>query len=163
MRLPSLAVAAALALAAGRATAQEGGRTGPLTLSASIAGGAELGLDEGKPGVTEAEVAAGIELEDVGLRGEVGLALGLAPDSHVALRPGLRYRLPGMPLQLRAAVDGSTSRGNGFRWRWILVGIAAELRITSLMGLFGELDTGVPLNRDAGLPLLIRGGASFRF
>ncbi|BDG03965.1 hypothetical protein [Anaeromyxobacter oryzae] len=155
--------AAALALAGGRATAQEGGHPTLFTASASIAGGSELGLDHGKPGLGEAEVAAGLESADLGLRGELAATLGFAPDSHVALRPGIRYRLPGMPIQLRAALDAADSRGHGFRWRWLLVGVATELRVTSLMGLYAELDTGAPLNADAGLPLLFRAGASFRF
>jgi hypothetical protein len=162
--LPLVLSSAALALAALPAVAQESsGQPATYTLSAALAGGSELGLDQGKPGVAELEVAIGVESQDLGLRGELAGGLGFAPDSHVSLRPGLRYRLPGMPLQLRAALDGANSRGHGFRWRWILVGLAAELRVTSLMGLYGEVDTGAPLNVDAGLPLLFRGGVSFRF
>ena len=155
---------AALALAALPTLAQESsGQPSAYTLSAALGGGAELGLEQGKPGVAELEVAVGIESQEIGLRGELAGALGFAPDSHAALRPGIRWRLPSSPLQLRLALDGSSSRDHGFRWRWILVGLAGELRVTSLMGLFAEMDTGAPLNVDAGLPLLFRAGASFRF
>jgi hypothetical protein len=164
-RLLALALSsAALALAAQPTAAQEpSGQPTAYTLSAALAGGSELGLEQGKPGVAELEVSIGLESQETGFRGELAGTVGFAPDSHVALRPGVRYRLPGMPLQLRAALDGSTSRDHGFRWRWILVGLAGELRVTSLMGLFAEVDTGAPLNVDAGLPLLFRAGASFRF
>jgi hypothetical protein len=57
----------------------------------------------------------------------------------------------------------SNARDSGLRWRWLLVGAAAELRLTGLFGLYGEIDTGAPLNAKAGLPLLLRAGASFRF
>ena len=163
-RLLALALSAAvLSFAGGRAAAQEGGRAAVTTFSASLAGGAELGLDCGKAGVTEAEVAIGLESPELGLRGELAGALGLAPDSHVALRPGLRLQLPFTPFQLRAAFDAANSRGHGFRWRWLLVGIATELRVTSTLGLYAEIDSGAPLNGDAGVPFLFRAGASFRY
>jgi hypothetical protein len=43
------------------------------------------------------------------------------------------------------------------------VGVAGEVRWTSLLGLYAEVDTGAPLSSRAGLPLLVRAGASFRF
>lgn len=158
----ALALSAAVLALAGRAAAQEGARPTLYTFSAAVAGGAELGLDRGKAGVTEAELAAGLESQELGLRGELAVALGLDPDSHFALRPGVRYRLPGTPLQLRAALDAANSRGD-FRWRWLLLGVATELRVTSSLGLYAEVDTGAPLNGDAGVPFLFRAGASFRF
>lgn len=134
-----------------------------LTVSASFAGGGELGLKSGKAGVAEVEAAVGWELESVGLRPEIATALGIAPDHHVAVRPGLRWTIPSFPIQLRIAADASNARGNDFHWRWLLIGAAAELRLTNLLGLYGEIDTGAPLGSEAGLPLLLRGGASFRF
>jgi hypothetical protein len=125
--------------------------------------GGELGLDSGKTGVFELELAVGYEIADIGLRPELAAAFGLAPDSNVALRPGIRFELPGLPIQLRAALDASTSRGGDLHWRWLLLGAAAEVRLTGLFGLFAEVDTGAKLNSRAGLPLLVRGGASFRF
>jgi hypothetical protein len=167
LRSTPLALAAALsALSPAAPSAQEGtpapASTG-LTASASLGGGGELGLESGKSGVLELELAVGYEVASVGLRPELGLAFGLAPDTNVALRPGVRWSIPEFPIQLRLAIDLSNARDGGLRWRWLLVGAAAEVRLTSLLGLFGEIDTGAPLNSKAGLPLLVRGGASFRF
>jgi hypothetical protein len=134
-----------------------------LTASVSLGGGGELGLSEGKAGVVELEAAVGYELTSVGLRPELGATFGLAPDTHVALRPGIRWTIPEFPIQLRVALDLSNARDHGLHWRWLLVGAAYEVRLTSLFGLFGEIDTGAPLGSSAGLPLLLRGGASFRF
>jgi hypothetical protein len=152
----------ALASAEEAPPAASSGPTG-LTATVSMGGGGELGLSSGKAGVLELEAAAGFELPSIGLRPELALAFGLAPDTNVALRPGVRWSIPEFPVQLRAAIDLSNARSNGLRWRWLLVGAAAEVRLTSLFGLFGEIDTGAPLNSKAGLPLLVRGGASFRF
>ncbi len=160
-----LALAAALALPV-HAIAQEGGPAGAptgLTATVSFGGGGELGLESGKAGVLELEAAVGWELSSIGLRPELAAALGVAPDSHVALRPGVRLALPGYPIQLRAALDAANARGRDFGWRWLLVGAATEIRLTNLLGLYGEMDTGVKLSSAAGLPLLLRAGASFRF
>jgi hypothetical protein len=148
--------------------AQEGSLGGAptgLTATASLAAGGELGLESGsgKEGLFELELAVGYEIADVGLRPELAAAFGLAPDSNVAIRPGVRFELPGLPVQLRAALDASTSRGGDLHWRWLLLGAAAELRLTGLFGLYGEIDTGVKLSSRAGLPLLVRIGSSFRF
>ncbi len=135
-----------------------------IVVTGSLGGGAELGLPasaSGKAGVLEAEATAGYEFQPIALRAELGAALGLAPATHFALRPGVRWTLPEMPLQLRAALDWSTAR-NESRWRWLLVGAAWEIRFTSLFGLYGEVDTGAPIGREAGLPFLLRAGASFR-
>ena len=105
----------------------------------------------------------GWELESVGLRPELAVAFGAAPDGNVAFRPGVRWTIPSFPIQLRAAFDVSNARNTGLRWRWLLVGAAAEIRFTSLLGLYGEIDTGAPLGSESGLPLLVRGGVSFRF
>lgn len=159
LALPLLAV---LAIPTAAAAQAEGGRT-VLTFTSSLAGGGEMGLSHGKGGVLELEAAGGVEWEELGLRAELGASLGIEPDTHVALRPGVRYRLPGLPLQLRGALDLSNSRASSLSWRWLLVGLAAEVRITSTFGVYGEVDTGAPLSHRFGLPLLIRGGASFRF
>jgi hypothetical protein len=135
-----------------------------LTASFSLAGGGELGLDDGQDaGLGELELTAGWELAELGIRPELGLAIGVAPEGHVAIRPGIRWGIAGLPLAVRIAADASNARGDGLRWRWLLVGLAAELRFTSLLGLYAEVDCGAPLNGDAGLPLLVRAGASFRF
>lgn len=145
-----------------QASPSPGAPTG-LTGSVSLGGGGELGLDSGKAGVLELEATIGWELPSVGVRPELGAALGVAPDSHVALRPGLRVLLPGVPVQLRVALDAANARDEDFGWRWLLVGAAAEIRLTSVLGLYGEIDTGAKLSSDAGVPLLVRAGASFRF
>jgi len=161
-RLALLALLLASTPAAARA-ADDGPPSG-LAASFSLAGGGELGLDEGEDaGLGELELVAGWELAALGIRPEIGLALGIAPEGHVAIRPGVRWGIAGLPFAVRVAADASNVRGDGMRWRWLLVGIAAELRFTSLLGIYAEVDTGAPLNRDAGLPLLLRAGASFRF
>jgi hypothetical protein len=165
-RLPISALALVALLAPLAGVAQPAGAPPPstgLTASASLAGGGELGLKSGKAGVLELEAALGWELESAGLRPELAAAIGLEPDGHVALRPGVRWTLPGFPIQLRGALDASNSRRSTLHWRWLLVGAAGEIRFTSLLALYAEIDTGAPLASDAGLPLLLRGGASFRF
>lgn len=159
-----LAALAALVLAPSLAAAQaplEAGPTG-LSLTASLGGGGEVGLDHGQPGIFEVEGTAGYELGASGFRPEVGLAFGLDPDTHFAVRPGVRWTLPAVPVQLRAALDASNSREGGLHWRWLLVGLAAEMRLTGLLGLYAEVDSGAPLSSDHGVPLLVRGGISLR-
>lgn len=156
-----LAALAALVLSPALAAAQAAGPTG-LSLTASFGGGGEVGLDHGQAGILEVEGTAGYELGSSGVRPEVGLAFGLDPDTHVALRPGLRWSMPALPVQLRAALDASNSREGGLHWRWILVGLGTELRLTGLVGLYAEVDSGAPLSSDHGVPLLVRGGISLR-
>lgn len=167
IRLASVAVLAALAVAApSRASAQEPRPIG-LTATLSYAIGGELGLaedeDKGGSGVSEIEATLGWELESLNLRPEMGIVLGLSPDTNVALRPGVRWILPTLPLQIRFALDASDARDRSLQWRWLLVGVATEVRFTSVLGLFAGVDSGVPLSSEAGLPLLMRGGATFRF
>ncbi len=161
------ALAAALAALLPASSSAQAAAAAPtstgLTATVSMGGGGELGLSSGKAGVLEIEAAAGYEIASIGLRPELALAFGLAPDTNVALRPGVRWNFPESPLQLRVALDLSNARDGGLRWRWLLVGAAGEVRLTSLFGLYAEVDTGAPLNSTAGLPLLVRGGASFRF
>ncbi len=133
------------------------------TATAALGGGGELGLKRGKAGVFERELAMGWEFQAAGLRPELAVALGAAPDSHLAIRPGVRWTIPGFPIQLRGALDASNARESHLHWRWLLSGAAGELRLTGLLGFYGEIDTGAPLGSDAGLPLLLRAGASFRF
>jgi len=139
-----------------------------LVLGGSLAGGAELGLASGKAGLFEMELLAGWDIPGSAagtglvIRPELALALGAAPDGHVALRPGVRVAIPTTPLWLRGAFDWSTARGKGPTWRWALVGAAWEIRMTSFLGFDFEVDTGVPVSGRAGLPLLLRAGATFR-
>ena len=161
LRTHAIALAAALSalLPAADAAASPTGFTGTV----SMGGGGELGLSSGKAGVLEIEAAAGYEFASFGLRPELALAVGVEPDTNVALRPGVRWSIPGFPFQLRGALDASNARSGGLRWRWLLLGAAGEIRLTSLFGLYAEIDTGAPLDSDAGVPLLVRGGASLRF
>jgi hypothetical protein len=163
-----LAALAALALSPRPAAAQTGGvpaeAPSGLTATFSLGGGGEMGLDEGEDaGLGEVEVTAGWEFPDRGIRPELALAYGFAPEDHVGLRGGVRFDLPRLPLAVRFALDASNARGDGLRWRWLLVGLAAEVRFTGLLGLYAEVDSGAPLNGDAGVPLMARAGASFRF
>ncbi len=165
MRRPLLTCLISLVVAP-VAAAQEGAAGGVptgLTASFALGGGGELGRESGKAGVFEIEAAVGYEIGSSGIRPELAATFGVAPDSHVALRPGVRWSLPGFPIQLRLAIDASDARREDFGWRWLLLGAAAELRLTSLLGVFAEVDTGAPIASDAGLPLLLRGGASLRF
>lgn len=163
--LAALAAVLPLAVAAQESMPMPAGAPTGLTVTASLGAGGELGLEEGnEAGVFELEGAIGYELARGLIRPELAVVLGVAPDSHVALRPGLRVSLPNLPIHVRAALDAATSRdATGFDWRWLLVGVAGEVRWTSLLGLYAEVDTGARLSSKAGLPLLVRVGASFRF
>jgi hypothetical protein len=154
-------ILAALVLALALSPAMAGAADG-LVATASIGAGGELGLDHGDTGVVELELVGGWQFEEAGLRPEVGAVIGFQPDGNFALRPGVRWTLPNVPLQLRAALDFSSSRG-GFGARWLLLGAAYELRVTGVFGLFAGVDSGFPLAQDAGVPLMARFGASFRF
>jgi hypothetical protein len=163
MRRLALAVAVAVPLAGVAQEAEPASAPTGLTGTVSLGGGGELGLESGKAGVVELEASVGWELGSSGIRPELAGVFGIAPDNHVALRPGVRLMLPGYPIQLRVALDAANARDRDFGWRWLLFGVAAELRLTSVLGFFAEVDTGAKLSSDRGVPLLLRGGASFRF
>jgi hypothetical protein len=162
----ALALAALLAPAAVRAqSASATSSSQPLTrlvVNFDLGFGGELGLSHGKAGVVELEGVLGYDLDWYGLRPEFALAVGFEPDSNVAVRPGVRWTVPNLPLQVRAALDASNARDN-WHWRWLLFGAATEIRFTSQFGLFAEADSGFPLASPSGVPLLVRVGASFRF
>lgn len=173
MRTLPLIAAGLLALAApapAQETAQapEPAPAGGLVVATTLAGGAEAGLDTGKAGLLELELLAGWDIPATAartgllIRPEVALALGSAPDAHVGLRPGVRLSIPETPLWLRAALDLSNARGKDPRWRWVLVGVAWEVRMTDFFGFTVGAETGLPLSGSAGLPLVIRVGATFR-
>jgi hypothetical protein len=155
-----LAAAALLVLAAGPAAAVD--PASGIVFGAGIGGGVELGLTGEKAGLAETELSLGWEHAATGVRPEVAVAMGLAPDTHFAVRPGVRWVAPQLPIQLRVALDWSNARSER-RWRWLLVGGAFELRWTSAFSLFAGLDLGFPVGAEAGLPLIARGGAAFRF
>ena len=128
-----------------------------LTLTGSLAGGGAIG----ESGLFEAEVVAGYELGG-GFRPELGLLLNFAPGTFVGLRPGLHYTLSDLPFYVRGALDWAYPSGHG-QVRWLLLGGGVELRLTGLYGLFGEVDTGIPLSSGAGVPIELRAGVSLRF
>jgi len=147
--------------AAGPAAAQS--PSGP-TVSLSLAGGGELGLVESfEPGVGEVAGTLGWELGVLGLRPEVQLAIGVAPDGHVALRPGVSWSPAGFPLRARVAVDAANARERDLHWRWLLVGAGAEVRLTGRLSFDAGLDLGFPLGDNIGIPLLARVGSTLRF
>jgi len=136
---------------------------GPV-VSLSLAGGAETGLVESQPaGVAEIAGTFGWDVGASGLRPELQLAVGVAPDGHYAIRPGISWSLPGAPFRVRAALDASTARERDLHWRWLLLGGAAELRLTGRLSFDAGLDLGIPLGNDIGIPLLLRVGSSLRF
>jgi hypothetical protein len=130
-----------------------------LTIAPSLGGGVEIGTRDAE-GLAEVEILAGWEAGHV--RPEVGLVLQVAPGTSAALRPGVRYLFPDAPLQLRGALDWSHASGS-WAFRWLVVGAAAELRFTSVLGAFAGADVGIPFTEDAGLGLLVRAGFAFRF
>jgi hypothetical protein len=156
----------ALAWSAGAARAEPASAASSapsgLVMAASLGAGGEMGLDQGKAGLFELELAGGWEHEPTRLRPELALALGFAPDSHLALRPGLRAGLAEVPVWLRAALDFSSSRHHGLHARWLLFGAAWELRINTSLAFDLGLEFGVPLAGSAGVPILLRGGGTFR-
>jgi hypothetical protein len=151
-----------LALAIALLPVAASGEPGRLTVTGDLGAGGELGLESGDSGVVELEAAVGWEFQPSRVRPELAVAIGFQPDGHFALRPGIRWTLPGLPIQLRAAIDAANSRGD-LHWRWILLGAAAEIRLTDSFGLFVALDSGIPLTSEAGVPLLARAGGAFRF
>ncbi len=159
---PALA-AAAIALLAAPAASRAEPPSGGLVLTGDFGAGGELGMGQhAKASVVELEANAGWEFAGLGLRPEVGIAQGFEPNDNFAVRFGLRWTLPDVPLQLRAAFDYSNARTGSFHWRWLLLGAAFEVRLTNFFGLFAGVDSGVPLSIPAGVPLVVRGGASFR-
>jgi hypothetical protein len=161
LALAAPGVGATQAPATSEAPPAVGGPLG-LVLTADLGGGGSLGggSDYTPKGLFEGEVGAGYELP-LGFRPELSLALGLAPNVHIALRPGLHYTLADLPFYVRGALDWSTVRGTG-SWRWLLAGGGAEVRLTDVLGGFAEADVGLPLARGVGLGVLVRAGVSFR-
>jgi hypothetical protein len=163
---PPLVLLAALALAlASPADAQPSGGSSPgsgLAIGASLGAGGETGMASGRSGLLELELAGGWEHEPTRLRPELAVALGFAPESSLAIRPGLRAGLTDVPVWLRAALDFSTSRRRGIHARWALFGGAWELRLNSLLALDLGLDFGIPMSQTAGVPVMLRFGATFR-
>ena len=173
MRGHPLPIICALAFSAGAARAQPAAPPpadvvaspsdpSGLIVSASLAAGGETGMSKGKAGLLELEVAGGWEHVPSRLRPELAIAIGVAPENSIAVRPGLRAGLGEVPVWLRAAVDFSNARDHGLHARWLLFGAAWELRVNTLLAFDLGLDFGVPLSSSAGVPLMLRGGGTFR-
>ena len=155
-----LAVVPSLAAAQPRSGLGTGESGLVLTLDAGGGTAIGAGTQYTPSGRGELELTGGIELP-YGIRPEVALVLGFAPDGHVGFRPGVHVALPEMPLYVRAAADLSNVSGSG-RWNWLLGGVGAELRLTGTLGAFAEADLGIPLRSDVGVGLLARAGISVR-
>ncbi|HEY6106490.1 MAG TPA: hypothetical protein VIV59_10935 [Anaeromyxobacteraceae bacterium] len=162
-RRPVLAAAALIALLAAPASAQErrrpeGRRPSGVTVSVDLGGGGDV---SGPTGVFEAEIGAGYAVGK-GWALELALVLGMAPGNYFGLRPGVHWAIPETPFYARLAFD-LAGPGGSLDWRWLLLGAGVELRFTDVVGGFVEADTGIPLSRAVGLPLLVRGGVFFSF
>lgn len=161
MRRSLCLLVAALAVSPLTATGQE--PAGPV-VALSLAGGGELGMTRSyDKGVGELALLAGWELGLLGLRPELSLALGVAPDANVAIRPGVSWSPGGYPFRARVALDAANARERDLHWRWLLVGGAAELRLTGRLSFDAGLDLGWPLGDNMGLPVLVRVGSTLRF
>ena len=134
-----------------------------IVLKLDAGGGGMLGggTEYTSSGLFELELGVGYDLPG-GFRPEVSVLWGLAPRGHTGVRAGLHYDLLDTPFYLRAALDWSNLNPTS-AWRWFLVGGGGELRITDLFGAFAEVDAGIPLARNIGFGILVRGGATFRF
>ena len=166
MRASLLLTLSSLACFAGEARADPAGPStsapSGLTLAASLGAGGEMGLEHGKTGLLELELAGGWEHAASRLRPELAIALGVAPESSLAVRPGLRAGLADVPIWLRAALDFSTARASGLHARWLLFGASWELQVNTSLAFDLGLEFGVPLASSAGVPILLRGGGTFR-
>lgn len=157
--LPLLALALALAAPTPASAAAVLQRSqGRVATTVSLGGGLEAGSTSN--GLGELELTVGYELRD--LRPELGIVLGLAPNEHTALRPGVHLDLAELPAYGRAGLDFSNVR-DGWKLRWVFLGVGAETRLTSEMGAFVEADAGLPMASDYGLALMLRAGFSLRF
>jgi hypothetical protein len=161
----SALAAAALLLPAVALSAEPAAPSKPLgfAVTANLGGGGQLGTGSAydPPGIFELEV--GIAYDVVfGISPQLAMALGMAPGASFAIRPGLAWYIPETPFYVRASFDASTQVG-WLAWRWMLLGAGAALRITDVLGIMGEFDSGFPLSSGAGVPLLVRAGAIIRF
>jgi hypothetical protein len=163
-----LPLCAALALVPTLAAAQETGSRAwvpgqsGFVLSFDLGGGTTLGggSQYTPRGRFESELIAGYEFP-VGIRPEFGLVLGMAPNSHVGLRPGVHIALPNLPLYFRAALEWSSIDGP-LQLRWLQGGVGAETRLTGMLSGFAEFDLGMPLQNDSGVTVLVRAGIAVR-
>ncbi len=132
-------------------------------VTANLGGGGQLGTGSAydPPGIFELEVGISCDVA-FGISPQLAMALGMAPGASFAIRPGVAWYIPETPFYLRASFDASTQVG-WLAWRWMLLGGGAALRITDVLGVMGEFDSGFPLSSGAGVPLLVRAGAIIRF
>jgi len=134
-----------------------------LALFATLGGGGAAGGSDRyatRGGLLEAELGAGLELPR-GLRPEIAATLWLAPETHLGLRPALRYAFDGYPFFVRGGLDFA-SPGGEWTLRWLYAAAGGELRITHSFGVGGEFGAGVPLAGGVGFGLFLRAGVTFR-
>lgn len=163
-----LPLLAALALVPSLASAQGDGRRAwipgesgfVLALDAGLGTSLGAGTSYTQSGRFEWEILAGYEFP-YGLRPELGLVLGMAPNAHVGLRPGIHIALPETPFYVRAAVEWSSIDGS-LQLRWLQGGFGGELRLTGQLSGFAELDLGMPLRSDSGVSTMVRAGVTLR-
>ncbi len=157
-----LPLAGALPVAARAQAAGTASRPLGLTLSVSLGGGGVVGLGSAftPSTVFETELTAGFPV-GAGFAPEASLLVNMAPDPYLGLRAGLHYSVRGTPFYLRGALDLAAPRGS-LRARWVLLGAGGELRLTSRVGGFAEVDGGIPLGKE-GVPVLVRAGVFFSF
>jgi hypothetical protein len=157
--LSALALTAGPSLAVAAASPSDGSG---LALATSLGAGGETGMASGKSGLLELELAGGWEFQPTRLRPELAIALGVAPETTFALRPGVRAGLADVPVWLRGALDFSTAHRQGLHARWVLFGAAWEVRVNTLLAFDLGLDFGIPMASTAGVPILLRVGGTFR-
>ena len=110
--------------------------------------------------MSEIEATLGYEFESSGLRPEIGLVLGLDPDTHVpAPRPALVVAHPSDPGPARPR---RLERPRPLDGVWLLLGVAAG-SASRASSASSPRSTAGRRSRRAGVPLLVRGGATFRF
>jgi hypothetical protein len=162
-RLPLLLLSA-LALTTGPspAAAASPSEGSGLALATSLGAGGETGMASGKSGLLELELAGGWEFQATRLRPELAIALGVASETTLALRPGVRAGLADVPVWLRGALDFSTAHHHDLHARWVLFGAAWEVRVNTLLAFDLGLDFGIPMASTAGVPILLRVGGTFR-
>ena len=163
--LRRLVALAALAALAGPAAARAGDGSEPagLHVSVDLGGGGQLGTGSAYGGASLFEMEATFAYDvALGLGPELSFVLGMTPGTYFAIRPGIRWNIPESPFYLRVDVDAATQIGY-MSWRWVLIGGGFQLRFTDVLGFFAEGDSGFPIASGAGVPLLIRAGASVSF
>lgn len=157
-----VALLAALALVGPAPAAADAAPVG-FRVSVDLGGGGQLGAGSSYGGASLFELEGTFSASLVyGIGPELSMVLGMTPGTYFAIRPGLRWEIPESPFFLRADFDAATQIGY-MSWRWFLLGGGFQLRFTDVLGFFAEADAGFPIASGAGVPLMVRAGASIGF